>query len=160
MSAAMTLHDDIGTSVARTTVLFRFVEFVCPHCGDECGGVHVDGDDGVTFVECGVCHQEHPVAVLAVPTRARLEEWRADAVHRGNVALRSADGIHGCSYLALASCRRLAAELTPAGKLRLIDEIARSVSGDLHPAQRNVLAELGVALGLPAGAINAALALI
>lgn len=160
MSAAMTLTDDLESAVARTTVLFRFVEFVCPHCGDERGGVHVDGDDGVTFVECGVCHQEHSVAVLAVPTRARLEEWRADAVHRGNVALRSADGVHGCSYLALASCRRLADDLTPAGKIRLLDEIARSVGDDLHTSQRAMLVEMGVALALPASAINAALALL
>jgi transcription elongation factor Elf1 len=160
MSAAMTLTDELESPAARTTMLFRFVEFVCPVCGDERGGVHVDGDDGVTFVECGVCNVEHPVSVLAVPTQAKLDEWRADAVHRGNVAVRSADGVHGCSLLAIASCRRLADELTGPGKLRLLDEIARSVGGDLHQAQRGVLAELGAALGLPAGAINATLALI
>ncbi len=160
MSAAMTLTDELDAPVARTTTLFRFVEFVCPHCGVERGGVHVDGDDGVTFVECGVCHHEHSVGVLAVPTQARLEQWRSDAVHRGNVALRSADGVHGCSLLAIASCRRLADELTAPGKLRLLDEIARSVGDELHPVQQAALVELGVALGLPAAAINAMLALL
>lgn len=159
MSAAMSLHDEIAPKVS-TTVLFRLVEFVCPRCGDERTGVHVDGNDGTAHVQCDECRHEHPVSVLAVPTRARLEAWRADAVHRGNVALRSADGVHGCSYLAIASCRRLRDDLTGPGKLRLLDEIARSIGDDLHPAQRAMLAELGVALGLPAGAINVALALL
>lgn len=159
MSAAMSLHDEI-TPTLSTTVLFRLVEFVCPHCGDECQGIHVDGDDGTAHVQCDVCRHEHPVSVLAVPTQARLDAWRADAVHRGNVALRSADGVHGCSYLALASCRRLRDDLTGPGKVRLLDEIARSIGHDLYPAQRSALAELGVALGLPAGAINATLALL
>jgi hypothetical protein len=159
MSAAMSLHDEITGSASATT-LFRLVEFVCPRCGDERHGVHLDGDDGGTHVQCDECRHEHPASVLAVPTRARLDAWRADAVHRGNVAMRSADGIHGCSYLAIASCRRLRDDLTGPGKLRLLDEIARSVGSDLHPAQRAVLAELGAALGLSAGAINAALALL
>ena len=126
MSAAMSLEEEYGEPVAqtlRTTVLFRLLDFVCPHCGDERSGAHVDGDDGVTFVECCDCHGEFDVSVLRIPTRARLEAWRADAVLHGTTALQCADGVHHFSCLAEASCRRLASELTPIGKTRLLDNL-------------------------------------
>lgn len=159
MSAAISLHDEI-TPPARTTTLFRLVEFVCPRCGDERQGIHLDGDDGVTHVQCAECRHQHSAAVLAVPTRSRLEEWRADALHRGHAALLSADADEGCPFLTTAAFRRLADDLTGPGKLRLLDDVARSVGHDLGPAQRRVFAELGAALALPAGAINAALSLL
>ena len=162
MSAAMSLEEQYGEPVVhtlRTTVLFRLVDFVCPHCGDERSGAHVDGDDGVTFVECCDCHREFDVAVLRVPTQARLEAWRADAVLHGTTALQCADGVHRCSYLAEASCRRLASELTPIGKTRLLDQLVRSIGGEFTDAHRTVLVELGVALGLTAPMINGYLAL-
>ena len=163
MSAAFSLEEPFEGAVAhtvRSTILFRLVEFVCPRCGDERTGAHVDGDDGVTYVECCECRHEFDHTVLRVPTRARLERWRDDAVLHGTTALQCADGVHGCSYLAEASCRRLAAELTPIGKTRLLDELVRAVGGEPTPAQRAVLVELGVALGLTAPVINAYLALI
>lgn len=162
MSAVMSLEEQYDEAVARTvrtTVLFRLVDFVCPDCGEERTGAHVDGDDGVTYVECCTCHHELDVAVLRVPTQARLDGWRADAVLHGTTALQCADGTHRCSYLAEASCRRLAADLTPIGKTRLLDELVRSIDGDVTDAHRGVLVELGVALGLPAPVINAYLAL-
>ena len=162
MSAAMSLEEHYGEPEVhplRTTVLFRLVEFVCPHYGDERSGAHIDGDDGVTFVECCDCHREFDASVLRVPTRARLEAWRADAVLHGTTALQCADGVHRCSYLAEASCRRLAAELTPIGKTRLLDQLVRSIGGELTDAHRTVLVELGVALGLTAPMINGYLAL-
>lgn len=162
MSAAFSLEEpfeEAAVHTLRTTVLFRLVDFVCPHCGDERSGAHVDGDDGVTYVECCECRREFDVTVLRVPTQARLDAWRDDAVLHGTTALQCADGVHRCSYLAEASCRRLATELTPIGKTRLLDEIARSIPGDLTSAHRNVLAELGVALGLTAPVINGFLAL-
>lgn len=163
MSAAMSLEEQYDEAVARslrTTVLFSLVEFVCPQCGDERSGAHVDGNDGVTYLECCECHHEFDVSVLRVPTQARLETWRDDAVLHATTALQCADGVHGCSYLALASCRRLAPELTPIGKTRLLDEILRSVGGEAATAQRAILVELGVALGLSAPLINGYLALI
>lgn len=162
MSAAVSLEEHDSEPVLhalRTTVLFRLVEFVCPHCGDERSGAHVDGDDGVTFVECYGCHGEFDASVLRVPTRARLETWRADAVLHGTTALQCADGLHRCSYLAEASCRRLAAELTPVGKTRLLDQLVRSIDGEITDGHRSVLVELGVALGLTAPVINGYLAL-
>lgn len=162
MSAAMSLeeqYEDAVARVTRTTVLFRLVDLVCPHCGDERQGAHVDGDDGVTYVECCTCHHEFDVSVLRVPTQARLDAWRADAVLHGTTALHCADGVHRCSYLALASCRRLAPELSPIGKTRLLDEIVHSADIDLDGAHRGVLVELGVALGLPASVINGYVAL-
>lgn len=162
MSAVMSLEEQYDEAVARTvrtTVLFRLVDFVCPDCGDERTGAHVDGDDGVTYVQCCTCHHELDVDVLRVPTQARLDSWRADALLHGTTALQCADGTHRCSYLAEASCRRLAADLTPVGKTRLLDELVRSIGDDLTDAHRGVLVELGVALGLPAPVINAYLAL-
>lgn len=162
MSAAMSLeeqHSEPVVNTLRTTVLFRLVEFVCPHCGDERSGAHVDGNDGITFVECCDCHREFDVSVLRVPTRALLDAWRADAVLHGTTALQCADGVHRCSYLAEASCRRLAPELTPIGKTRLLDELVRSVGGELTDAHRTVLVALGVSLGLTAAVINGYLAL-
>ena len=85
--------------------------------------------------------------------------WRADAVLHGATALHCADGEHDCSFLALASCRRLAPELTAVGKTRLLDEIVRSADTELGQAHRAVLVELGVALGLPAVVINGYVAL-
>lgn len=172
MSAALSLEQyDEGYEVGhgdpsraavrtlRTTVLFRLVDFVCPRCGDERTGAHVDGDDGVTYVECCECRGEFDVSVLRVPTQARLDAWRSDAVLHGTTALHCADGTQRCSFLAEASCRRLSPELTPVGKTRLLDDIARSVTGELSAAHRGVIVELGVALGLPAAAINGYLAL-
>ena len=162
MSAAMSLEEQFEQPVAHTvntTVLFRHVEFVCPHCGDERPGALVDGTDGTAYVECCACHHELDVSVLRVPTRARLETWRADAVLHGTTAMQCADGVHGCSCLALASCRRLAPELSPIGKTRLLDEIVRSYAGEVTTAHRSVLLELGIALGLPAPVINGYLAL-
>lgn len=163
MSAAMSLEEQYDEAVARklrTTVLFRLLDFVCPQCGDERTGAHVDGNDGVTYIECCDCHHEFDVSVLRVPTQARLDSWRADAVLHATTALQCADGVHGCSYLALASCRRLAPELTGIGKSRLLDEVRRSVGGEPTAAQRGIIVELGVALGLPAPVINGYLALI
>lgn len=157
MSVAMSV-EDVGRQLVQTTMLVRLVEFVCPRCGDERHGAHVD-DDGVTYVECDVCEGQFDTSVLRVPTRARLATWRDDARLHGDTALRCADGVHGCSYLALASCRRLASEMTPFGKTRLLDELVRSVDDDLTAAQRGIVVELGVALGLPAPAINGLLAL-
>lgn len=162
MSAAMSLEEQYDEAVARTlrtTVLFRLVEFVCPDCGEERIGAHVDGDDGVTYVECCTCHHELDASVLRVPTQARLEAWRSDALLHGSTALQCADGAHRCSYLAEASCRRLAPELTPIGKTRLLDELVRTVGGELTSAHRGVLVELGVALGLSSAVINGYLAL-
>lgn len=162
MSAAVSLEEQYSEPVGdtlRATVLLRIVEFVCPHCGDQRPGAHVGRDDGVTFVECSDCHGEFDVSVLRVPTRARLDAWRADAVLHGATALQCADGVHHCSYLAEASCRRLAPELTPIGKTRLLDELVRSVGGELTHAHRTVLVELGVSLGLTAAVINGYLAL-
>jgi transcription elongation factor Elf1 len=163
MSAAMSLEELYDEAVARslrTTVLFRLVDFVCPDCGDERSGAHVDGDDGITYVECSTCHHDFDVSVLRVPTQARLDAWRADAVLHGTTALQCADGVHRCSYLALASCRRLAPELTSIGKTRLLDELVRAIDGEPNQAQRGILVELGVALGLPAPVINGYLALL
>lgn len=157
MSAVMSLMEP--SRVLPTTTLFRLVDFVCPRCGDERTGAHVDGDDGVTYVECDDCGGELDSSVLRTPTRARLAGWRDDAVLHGNTALQCADGVHGCSYLALASCRRLAPEMTVFGTSRLLRELIGSVGGRLTPAQRGVAVELGVALGLPAPAINATIAL-
>jgi transcription elongation factor Elf1 len=162
MSAAMSLEEHFEQPVfhtVNTTVLFRRVEFVCPHCGDERPGALVDGDDGTAYVECCSCHHEFDGSVLRVPTRARLDAWRADAVLHGTTALQCADGVHRCSCLALASCRRLAPELSPIGKTRLLDELVRSVDGELTTAHRGVVLELGIALVLPAPVINGYLAL-
>ena len=162
MSAALSLEEQFEESVVptlRSTLLFRFVDFVCPHCGDERSGAHVDGDDGTTYVECGECRREFDVSVLRVPTQARLDTWRADAVLHGSTALQCADGVHRCPYLAEASCRRLGPELTLIGKTRLLDELVRSVDGDLTNAHRVVLVELGVALGIDAASIKGWLAL-
>lgn len=160
MSAAMSLTDELEQRSVDVTTLFRLVDFVCPVCGDERRGAHVDSDDGTTSVECFDCGTEFGVAVLAVPTRAGLAAWRDDAVLRGDTALRCADDDHPCSMLALASCRRLAPELTDAGKGRLLAEMARTAGGVTTRAQRAVLLELGVALGLSAPAINGLLAVL
>jgi hypothetical protein len=163
MSAAFSLEEpfeETAVRTVRTTVLFRMVEFVCPHCGEERSGAHVDGDDGVTYVECFECAREFDNSVLRVPTRARLAAWRDDAVLHGTTALECADGIHRCSFLAEASCRRLAPELTPIGKTRLLDELVRAIGGEPTDAQRRVLVELGAALGLTAPMINGYLALL
>ncbi|HSJ91449.1 MAG TPA: hypothetical protein VK917_05240 [Ilumatobacter sp.] len=167
MSAAVNLEeyfdqdfDEAVVPTFRTTVLFHLLDFVCPHCGDERRGAHIDGDDGVTYVECGTCHLEFDLSVLRVPTQARLDAWRADAVLHGTTALHCADGVHQCSYLALASCRRLASELTTVGKTRLLNELVGSVGGELDRPQQQVLVELGAALGLPAPVINGYLALL
>lgn len=168
MSAATSLHDGLGhhglghagLEPVRVTTLFTPVEVVCPHCGDERSATLVDSDDGVAFILCDGCDRELDVALLSIPTAARLERWRGDAVVHGTTAVQCADGIHGCSYLAVASFRRLADDLSGPGKLRLLDEVARSEQGDLSTAQRGVLLELGVALGLGAASINAFLALL
>jgi transcription elongation factor Elf1 len=159
MSAVSNLDEFAERRIPPATMLFRLVDFVCPRCGDERTGAHVDGDDGTSYVECDVCRNEFDPSVLRIPTQAVLEIWRDDAVLHGNTALRCADGIHGCSYLALASCRRLAPEMTVFGKTRLLTELIDSVGGELTPAQRSIAVELGVALGLPAAAINATVAL-
>lgn len=159
MSAVMSLSQPFEGRVAPITTLFRLVEFVCPRCGDERSGAHVDGDDGETYVACDDCGSDLDPSVLRVPTRARLATWRDDAALHGATALQSADGIHGCSYLALASCRRLAPEMTPFGKSRLLRELIASVGGRPTPAQQAIAVELGVALGLPAAAVNATIAL-
>lgn len=163
MSAVMSLDDFFEQPAIRrpdATVLFRLLDFVCPRCGDERQGALVDGDDGTAYVECSSCHHDFDVSVLSVPTRARLDAWRADALLHATTALQCADGVHRCSCLALASCRRLAPEMSPIGKIRLLDEVARTVGDEPGPAQRSVLVELGAALGLPAGAINGFLALL
>jgi hypothetical protein len=154
MSEAMRIGEQ-----GPTATLFRLVDFVCPRCGEERRGSHVDADDGSTFVECHSCESMFDAAVLRVPTMRHLEAWRADAALHGDTALRSADGIHGCSYLALASCRRLRSELTPFGKMRLLSEIVGSAGGRLHDAQRVIVAELGAALGVQPAAVSALLAL-
>lgn len=158
MSAVTRLSGPIAEPTAPTTTLFRLVEFVCPRCGDERTGAHVDGALG-TYVECDECGSELDSSVLRIPTRAVIATWRDDAVLHGNTALLCADGIHGCSYLALASCRRLAPEMTGFGKTRLLTQLIGSVGSELTPAQRGIAVELGVALGLPATAINATIAL-
>jgi len=140
------------------TTLFRLVEFVCPRCGDERTGAHVDGDDGETYVACDECGSELDPSVLRVPTRARLATWRDDAVLHGTTALQCADGVHNCSYLALASCRRLDPEMTVFGKSRLLRELIAAVGGQLTAAQHAIAVELGVALGMPAAAVNATIA--
>lgn len=163
MSAAFSLEEpfeEIVVPTLHTTVLFRAVDFVCPHCGDERVGAHVDGDDGITYVECFDCKREFDVSVLRVPTQSRIDAWRADAVLHGTTALQCADGVHRCSYLAEASFRRLAPELTPVGKTRLLVELARSIDGELTDAHRGVLVELGVALGLTAPVVNATVAIV
>lgn len=163
MSAATSLDDFFEQPAIRrpdATVLFSLVDFVCPRCGDERRGALVDGDDGTAYVECSACHDEFDVSVLSVPTRARLDAWRADAVLHASTAMQCADGVHRCSCLALASCRRLAPEMSAIGKMRLLDEVVRNVGDELGPAQRSVLVELGAALGLPAAAINGFVALL
>lgn len=159
MSAVMSLGEQSSGRGTPATTLFRLVEFVCPRCGDERSGAHVDGDDGSTYVACDRCGAEHDPSVLRVPTNAKLETWRSDAELHGATALQSADGIHGCSYLALASCRRLAPEMTRFGKGRLLRQLLSSVGGRLTPAQHDIAVELGAALGLPPAAVNATIAL-
>ena len=145
MSAATSLEVPVPRAVT-TTMLFRLVAFACPHCGDEREGVHLAGDDGTAYVECETCCRQLDTSVLTVPTEARLEQWRSEAELHADTALRCADGVHRCSYLAMASCRRLAAAhrvarqvphlgiqcrcaLHPGGRLRWLRRVAGLRSG-------------------------------
>lgn len=159
MSALTSIQAPIARPTVSTTMLLTLVQLVCPHCAEQTTGALVDCDDGVAYVQCNSCDRELDVAVLAVPTQTKVDGWRADALLHGVTALQCADGVHGCSYLATASCRRLARELTPLGKLRLLGEIGREAGESCTPAQRTVLLELGVALGLDSGTLNGFLAL-
>ena len=136
-----------GTTVARA------VRFVCPVCGDDRDGLHVQ-DAAASWVQCNTCSYRCDPGVLQIPTEAMLATWHAQALRHGQTALRCADGTPSCSYLAIVWCRRLAPELSLWGKTAFLDSVARPLAGDLTPEQRDVLVHLGVALRMPATAIN------
>jgi hypothetical protein len=156
MSATINIQEPVRT---ETTVI-NAVRFVCPRCGDDRDGIHAHGVAGDTWVECHDCAYRCDSGVLGIPTETTLNEWYSQAMRHGRTAIRCADGTPACSYLAIVWCRRLAPELTMAGKLAYLNRVARPLAGTLTDNQRSVLLQLGVALKLPAPHLNAALAAV
>lgn len=155
MSATMNLDDDLAPSQRPIT---RPVSFVCPLCGDDRDGHHVEHPDGAAWVECDECSYRCDPGVLDIPTAAVLAGWHAQALRHGQTALRCADGSLACSYLAIVWCRRLAPELSAWGKAAFLDTVVRPLGGELDRAQREVVLQLGIALQMAPDAINRVLA--
>lgn len=158
MSATIDLDDELSPRTDRVAyrgrVVVREVEFVCPLCAEDRPGRHVDHPDGDAWVECADCGYRCGPEVLEIPTEATLLEWHGQALRHGQAALRCADGSPSCSYLAIVWCRRLAPELSPWGKAAFLDAVTRPLAGTLTRHQREVVLELGIALQMPATAIN------
>lgn len=156
MSATTNLDRHRPSSAIREngTAVARAVRFVCPACGDDRDGLHVHDRDTESWVQCTACSYRCDPGVLQIPTEAMLAEWHAQALRHGQAALRCADGTPSCSYLAIVWCRRLAPELSLWGKTAFLDTVARPLAGELTREQRDVLVHLGVALRMPATAIN------
>lgn len=131
----------------------RPVRFVCPSCATDRDGAHVHDSSG-TWVECHACAYRCDPGVLDIPTEAVLAEWYAQARRHARTAMHCADGTQTCAVLAAVWCRRLAPELTLWGKTAFLDTVAQPFAGELDRDRREVLVELGVALGMPATAIN------
>lgn len=190
-----------GVVVRKRTICHT--DFVCPRCGVDRVGNHVEPQRwfvvaGVAVIPlatlpgevvCETCGHTADVSVLDVPTTAQLAELLEMAV-RSSIAviLRSvfdgdrigagashvarsimaAEG-HVCDEAQLirdmtdldvnharASLSRLIAELTPHGKQAFLHRIASIAlaDGPMNEPQRQVLQEIGVALGMSAPNVN------
>ena len=155
MSATMNLDDELSPGTRTTgSATVRSVRFVCPLCGEDRDGTHVEDPAGSEWVQCDECSYRCDAGVLEIPTEAMLTEWHAQALRHGQTALRCADGTPACSYLAIVWCRRLAPELSLWGKVSFLDTVFRPLAGGLTREQREVVLQLGVALQMPPSAIN------
>lgn len=158
MSATTNLDTELAardsTADAASPTIVRDVQFVCPSCGDDRAGRHVEPPTGDAWVECDHCNYRCDPGVLEIPTEATLSEWHAQALRHGQAALRCADGSPTCSYLAIVWCRRLAPELSSWGKAAFLDEVTRPLEGLFTREQREVVLELGIALQMSPTAIN------
>lgn len=154
MSATIDLEDDLSPTVGNATAVVRGVQFVCPLCGEDRDGLHIQASSGTGWVQCDECGYRCDPGVLEIPTEKTLAEWHAQALRHGQAALHCADGTPACSYLAIVWCRRLAPELSPWGKLAFLDSVTRPLAGSLRRDQREVVLQLGVALQMSPTAIN------
>lgn len=158
MSATTNLDTDLTDREAAADptapTIVRDVQFVCPSCGDDRQGRHVEPPAGDAWVECDHCNYRCDPGVLEIPTEATLTAWHAQALRHAQAALRCADGSPTCSYLAIVWCRRLAPELSPWGKAAFLDDVTRPLDGQLTREQREVVLALGVALQMSPTAIN------
>ena len=158
MSATMNLDDTCSSNMTGAgSAAVRGVQFVCPLCGEDRDGSHVEDPAGPAWVQCHECSYRCDPGVLEIPTEAMLAEWHAQALRHGQTALRCADGTPACSYLAIVWCRRLAPELSLWGKTSFLDSVTRPLAGALTREQREVVVQFGVALRMPPASINHAL---